>query len=334
MDKNIYSNSNLNYTKTIVITGGAGFLGRHLCSTLLKNNHKVICIDNLITGNLKNIEDFKSNELFSFINHDISRELPIEINKDDTHIDEIYNLASLASPEKYKTYPIETIMVNFMGTKNMLDLAKKKHAKFLLTSTSEVYGDPLVHPQAEDYYGNVNTVGARSCYDESKRLAETITYEYNKKFNIDTKIVRIFNTYGPYMDLRDGRVITNFINKINNNEPVEIYGNGEQTRSFCYVDDMIDGLIKMMNSKEHGPINIGNPFCEFTLNQLVICLEKLFKKQIKVNYLEPTENDPKCRKPIIDRAIKYLNWEPKIDIENGLMKTIDYFNSILIPKIQ
>jgi len=334
MDKNIYSNSNLNYTKTIVITGGAGFLGRHLCSTLLKNNHKVICIDNLITGNLKNIEDFKSNELFSFINHDISRELPIEINNDDTHIDEIYNLASLASPEKYKTYPIETIMVNFMGTKNMLDLAKKKHAKFLLTSTSEVYGDPLVHPQAEDYYGNVNTVGARSCYDESKRLAETITYEYNKKFNIDTKIVRIFNTYGPYMDLRDGRVITNFINKINNNEPVEIYGNGEQTRSFCYVDDMIDGLIKMMNSKEHGPINIGNPFCEFTLNQLVICLEKLFKKQIKVNYLEPTENDPKCRKPIIDRAIKYLNWEPKIDIENGLMKTIDYFNSILIPKIQ
>ena len=277
---NIYSNTNV--VKTVVVTGGAGFLGRHLCGRLLKENHKVICIDNLITGNLKNIEEFKLNKNFLFINHDISNELPTIINDETVYIDEIYNLASLASPEKYKAYPIETIMVNFMGTKNMLDFSKKKNAKFLLTSTSEVYGDPLIHPQPEEYYGNVNTVGSRSCYDESKRLAETITYEYNKKFNLDTKIVRIFNTYGPYMDIRDGRVITNFINKINSNQPVEIYGNGEQTRSFCYVDDMIDGLIKMMDSNQHGPINIGNPFCEFTLNQLVNSLELIYKKTIKI----------------------------------------------------
>lgn len=321
---NIYSNTN--NKKTALVTGGAGFLGRHLCSRLLQENYKVICIDNLITGNLKNIEQFKMNENFLFINHDISNDIPGEFLKSEFHIDEIYNLASLASPEKYKTFPIETIMVNFMGTKNMLDLSRMKRAKFLLTSTSEVYGDPLVHPQSEDYYGNVNTVGSRSCYDESKRLAETITYEYNKKFNIDTKIVRIFNTYGPYMDIRDGRVITNFIDKINNNEPVEIYGSGKQTRSFCYVDDMIDGLFKMMNSKQHGPLNLGNPFCEFTLNELVVCFEKIYKKQIKINYLESTENDPKCRKPIIDKARVLLNWEPKINIEEGLIKTINYFN--------
>jgi UDP-glucuronate decarboxylase len=307
-------------SKTIIVTGGAGFLGRHLCSILLENeSNKVICIDNLITGDIKNINEFINNPNFKFINHDIIT--PIEIAE---HIDEIYNLASLASPDKYKAYPIETMMVNFMGTKNMLDLAKKCGAKILLTSTSEVYGDPEVHPQPEEYYGNVNTIGERSCYDESKRLAETIMYEYNKLYKLDTKIVRIFNTFGPYMNIRDGRVITNFIDKINNNEAVEIYGTGEQTRSFCYVDDLIDGLIAMMNSDEHGPINIGNPDCEFTLNELVKIFEKVLEKKIEVKYLKGTENDPKCRKPVITKAKEKLNWYPKITLEEGLARTIKF----------
>jgi UDP-glucuronate decarboxylase len=229
-------------------------------------------------------------------------------------------LASIASPDKYKKYPIETIMVNFQGTKNILDLAKVHNAKILFTSTSEVYGEPLVHPQPEEYYGNVNTVGRRSCYDESKRLAETLMYEYRKEYNIDTKIVRLFNTYGPYMDEHDGRVITNFFYKIKNNEPIEIYGNGEQTRSFCYVSDTIDGLVKMMESAESGPINIGNPNCEFSLNELAEIFRKISKKDIKINYLEGTENDPKCRKPIIDKAIEKLNWYPKINLEEGLQQ--------------
>ena len=299
--------------KIIVVTGGAGFLGRNLCKKLLENTYnKVICIDNLLIGREINIEEFKSNPNFKFLKFDITKHIFIP------HIDEIYNLASIASPEKYKKYPIETINVNFQGTKNMLDMAKKHNAKILLTSTSEVYGDPLIHPQDENYYGNVNIIGERSCYDESKRLAETLMYEYRKQYNIDTKIVRIFNTYGKYMDEKDGRVITNFINKIKNDEPVNIYGNGEQTRSFCYVDDMIDGLIKMMNSKEKGPINLGNPNCEFTLNELVKILENITNKKIKINYLPETENDPKCRKPVIDKAITKLNWKPNIDIEKGL----------------
>jgi UDP-glucuronate decarboxylase len=307
--------------KTILVTGGAGFLGRHLCCNLLEDpENKVICIDNFITGSINNIHDLISNPNFRFINHDIIQ--PIDL---DEPIDEIYNLASLASPDKYKEYPIETIMVNFMGTKNMLDLAKKYNAKILLTSTSEVYGDPEVHPQPEYYYGNVNTVGERSCYDESKRLAETIMYEYKKLYKIDTKIVRIFNTFGPYMNINDGRVITNFIAKINNKEAVEIYGDGKQTRSFCYVDDMIDGLIAMMNSKEHGPINIGNPDCEFTMNELVRLFEKIYDMQIDVKYLNATENDPKCRKPVITKAIEKLNWYPKVCLEEGLRKTIAFY---------
>lgn len=303
----------------ILITGGAGFLGRHLCAKLLENpsNH-IICMDNLITGKESNIEEFKSNINFKFIELDITKKIDIDIK----NIDEIYNLASLASPYKYKTYPIETMMVNFMGTKNILDLARIHNAKVLLSSTSEVYGDPLVHPQPEEYYGNVNTIGERSCYDESKRLAETLMYEYKKLYNLDTKIVRIFNTYGPYMDKRDGRVITNFLYKIEKNESLEIYGNGEQTRSFCYVDDLIDGIIKMMKSQESGPINLGNPNCEFTLNELIKILEKLTDKQLKVKYLPETENDPKCRKPIINKANNKLNWYPKINLEEGLKKMI------------
>jgi UDP-glucuronate decarboxylase len=301
----------------ILITGGAGFIGSNLCRKLLENPfNKVICMDNLITGNTENLKEFESNKNFQFINFDIAYGIPYIGT-----INEIYNLASLASPDKYKAYPIETIMVNFMGTKNMLDLAKIHNAKILLTSTSEVYGDPLVHPQHENYYGNVNTVGERSCYDESKRLAETITYEYNKLYGLDTKIVRIFNTFGPNMSVHDGRVITNFLHKIKLNESIEIYGTGEQTRSFCYVDDMVDGLIKMMNSSEKGPINLGNPDCEFSLNELVFVLEKIYSEKLNVLYLPPTENDPQCRKPVIDLANR-LNWYPCINLEEGLRKMI------------
>jgi UDP-glucuronate decarboxylase len=309
------TNIQYNKFKIILVTGGAGFLGRHLCKKLLENpNNKIICLDNLITGKESNIDELKVNPNFKFLQFDITKKIFLP------HIDEIYNLASLASPDKYKAYPIETIMVNFQGTKNVLDLAKTHNSKILLSSTSEVYGDPLIHPQPEEYYGNVNTIGERSCYDESKRLAETLMYEYKKQYNLDTKIIRIFNTYGPYMDEKDGRVITNFIYKIKNNEPLEIYGSGNQTRSFCYVDDLIDGIIKMMNSPESGPINLGNPDCEFTLNELVNVLKKISNKELQVNYLPETENDPKCRKPIIDKAQKLLNWYPTISLEEGLKK--------------
>lgn len=315
------------YLNAIVITGGAGFLGRHLCAKLLEDeNNYIICIDNLVTGKLKNINDFLNNPRFKFINHDITLNLSFDkFNIDRSMIKEIYNLASIASPDKYKEKSIETIMVNFIGTKNMLELAKECNAKILLTSTSEVYGDPLVHPQGEDYYGNVNTVGERSCYDESKRLAETLMYEYNKCYGINTKIVRIFNTYGPYMDEKDGRIITNFLYKILRDETVEIYGDGEQTRSFCYVDDMVSGLIKMMSSEERGPINIGNPYCEFTINKLVDIFENILDKKIKKVYLPSTENDPKCRKPVINKAMELLAWFPNINIEEGLIKTYEYY---------
>jgi len=316
IDKERTNIKNNNF-KIILVTGGAGFLGRHLCKKLLENkSNKVICLDNLITGKESNINEFKTNRNFKFLKFDITKKIFLH------HVDEIYNLASLASPDKYKAYPIETIMVNFMGTKNTLDLACIHNAKILLTSTSEVYGDPLIHPQPEEYYGNVNTIGERSCYDESKRLAETLMYEYKKKYLLDTKIVRIFNTYGPFMDEKDGRVITNFLYKINTNKPLEIYGSGEQTRSFCYVDDLIDGLIAMMDSQESGPINLGNPNCEFTLNELVVTLEKITNKKLEIKYLPSTENDPKCRKPIIDKAINKLNWFPKINLEEGLKKMI------------
>jgi len=306
-----------NKFKIILVTGGAGFLGRHLCQKLLECPfNKVISLDNFITGKETNIEEFKTNPNFKLLKFDITKKIFLP------HVDEIYHLASLASPDKYKAYPIETIMVNFEGTKNVLDLAKVHDAKLLLTSTSEVYGDPLVHPQPEEYYGNVNTIGERSCYDESKRLAETLMYEYKKKYNLDTKIVRLFNTYGPYMDEKDGRVITNFLYKIKKNEAIEIYGSGEQTRSFCYVTDTIDGLVKMMGSSESGPINIGNPNCEFTLNELVSLLKKITGNDLEVKYLPGTENDPKCRKPIIEKANQKLNWYPTILLEEGLRKMI------------
>lgn len=308
--------------KIILIAGGAGFLGRHLCKKLLEDNNKIICIDNLVTGKLDNINEFISNNNFTFINCDIRYDILLD---NIESIDEIYNFACIASPDKYKIYSIETLQTCFNGTENLLKLAKKYNAKFLFASTSEVYGDPNIHPQPESYYGNVNTVGERSCYDEGKRVGETLVYEYNKKFNLDTKIIRIFNTYGPYMDINDGRVITNFINQIKNNEKIKIYGDGTQTRSFCYVDDLINGIISMMNSHEKGPINLGNPNCEFTLNELVKIYENIINKKLDVEYLNYTENDPKQRKPNIDKAIQKLNFNPIIDINKGLKNTIKFY---------
>ncbi len=313
--------------KTILITGGCGFIGSHLCKRLIKENNKIICIDNLITGSTNNISELlqdnnNNKNNFIFIQKNVIDKIII-----DEKIDEIYHLACIASPDKYKKYSIETLETCFIGTKNMLELAKEKNAKILISSTSEVYGNPLVHPQPEEYYGNVNTIGERSCYDEGKRIAETLMYEYNKKFNVNTKIVRIFNTYGPNMDINDGRVITNFIKQFLENKPFEIYGKGFQTRSFCYIDDMIDGLIRMMNSEEKGPINIGNPYCEFTLIDLVKVFESIVKKPIDIHYLSETENDPQQRKPNIEKAQKLLGFEPKIILEEGLKKTIDYFIS-------
>jgi len=306
----------------ILVTGGAGFLGRHICKKLLENQqttNKVICMDNLVTGKYSNIEEFVGNPNFKFVNFDIKNKIFLP------QVDKIYHLACIASPDKYKQYSIETLVTSFIGTKNILDLAKKHNAKLLFTSTSEVYGDPLVHPQPEEYFGNVNTVGERSCYDEGKRVAETLIYEYRKKFNLDLKIVRLFNTYGPYMDLNDGRVITNFINQIISGENLKIYGDGSQTRSFCYVDDMIEGLISMMESSELGPINLGNPNCEFTLNELIKVFEKVVSKNLSVDYSDATENDPKQRKPDITKAQQLLGFDPKIGTEEGIQKTMSYF---------
>lgn len=309
-----------NQYKIILIAGGAGFLGRHLCKKLLENsNNKIICMDNLITGNINNIEEFINNKNFKFINFNINNKIFLP------HVDQIYNLACIASPDKYKIYSIETLETCFIGTTNLLQLAKKHNAKFLFTSTSEIYGDPLVHPQPEEYYGNVNTVGERSCYDEGKRVCETLIYEYRKKFNLDLKIVRLFNTYGPYMDINDGRVITNFIKQIKNNENLKIYGNGNQTRSFCYISDIINGLVSMMNSSESGPINLGNPNCEFTLNELVKIFEKIMGKKLNIDYIDSMQDDPQQRKPVIDKAKSLLNFNPVIDIEEGLLLTMKYF---------
>ena len=307
--------------KIVLITGAAGFIGTNLSLHLLHNPYiRVIGVDNLLTSATPTIE----NERFSFMKCDIVTEHHL-LNAID-HVDEIYHLASIASPPKYKKWPIETLDVNVIGTRNMLDLAVKHNAKFLLTSTSEVYGDPLVNPQHESYYGNVNTVGERSCYDESKRCAETYVYEYRRRYgDNDFKICRIFNTYGPHMDLYDGRMVTNIIQAILYNDPVTIYGDGTQTRALCYIDDMVEGLTRLMSSSEIGPMNLGNPDTEMSLNELIEVFEQLVGFPIQRNYVERTENDPVQRKPDISLAKDRLGFYCKVSLDQGLRETLRHF---------
>lgn len=311
--------------KTIVVTGGAGFLGSNLCDVLIKNNEKVICVDNLFTGSKDNIEHLLTNGNFEFINHDIIEPLFL----DTLMIDQIYNLACPASPIQYQINPVRTIKANTIGVINMLGLAKKHRARILQASTSEVYGDPLEHPQKESYKGNVNTIGPRSCYDEGKRVAETLFFDYRRQHNLDIKVARIFNTYGPRMYENDGRVVSNFIVKALKNEPLEIYGNGLQTRSFCYVSDLITGLVTFMNTENFtGPVNIGNPI-ELEVKELAKKIIKLTKSKSKIIYKELPQDDPLKRRPDITLAKKMLKWEPKVPIDEGLTNTIEFFRQKL-----
>lgn len=308
--------------KTILVAGGCGFVGSNLCEYLLNEGNKVICLDNLFTGKKDNIEHMKNNINFEFMYHDIV--YPIDMNK---HIDEIYNLACPASPPKYQIDPIYTAKTNFLGTLNLLELARQNKCKFLLSSTSEIYGEPTISPQNEKYRGNVNTIGIRSCYDEGKRIAETLTMDYHNKFNIDTKIIRIFNTYGPNMDKNDGRVITNFISQMLNNEEITIYGTGKQTRSFCYIDDLIIGIVKLMDSNYNKPVNIGNPN-EINLLTLLNTLSKyIILQPNQIKYCPLPKDDPTNRKPDITLAKQILDWEPKVSLEEGLVKTIEYLKN-------
>ena len=309
-------------TTTTLITGGAGFIGTNLCKRLLSDGHKVICVDNLYTGQKRNIEPLMSNPNFKFINHNI-----IEPLNNEEKIDEIYNLACPASPPHYQKDPIFTLQTNFMGMSNMLELANKNNCKILQASTSEVYGDPLEHPQKESYWGHVNCVGIRSCYDEGKRCAETLCFNYINEYKVDVKIIRIFNTYGPSMDKDDGRVVTNFINQALFDKDITIYGDGKQTRSFQFVDDLIEAMIRVMKTDNtfHGPINLGNPN-EFTIKELAeITLELIKDSKSKIVYVELPQDDPCKRKPDISLAKEKLGWEPKIQLREGLKKTIDYF---------
>jgi dTDP-glucose 4,6-dehydratase len=303
----------------ILLTGGAGFIGSHLCNLLIGKNHSIICMDNLITGKKENINHLLDNPNFKFIEHDVSKYINIK-----EPIDYCLHFASPASPVDYLKYPIKTLKVGSLGTHNVLGVAKEHKAKFLLASTSEVYGDPLVNPQPETYWGNVNPIGPRGVYDEAKRFAEAITLAYHRSHGIDTKIVRIFNTYGPQMRDHDGRAIPNFIDQALKNEPVTVYGDGSQTRSFCYVSDLIDGIYRLMNSKLNEPVNIGNPN-EMTLLELAKKIIELTKSKSKIEYKPLPVNDPKVRRPDISKAKKELNWQPIVSLEQGLQSTIDWF---------
>lgn len=304
--------------KTILISGGAGFIGSNLCHILI-HIHKVICIDNLYTGSIKNIESLLKHPNFIFINHNIIEPFTIQ-----QKIDEIYHLACPASPKEYQKDPIFTLKTNFMGSLHMLELAKAHNAKILLTSTSEIYGEPTISPQHENYRGNVNTTGIRSCYDEGKRISETLFADYARSYGLNIRIARIFNTYGPRMSKYDGRVVTNFISQMCENKNITIYGNGEQTRSFCYIDDTIYGLISLMNSDCSFPINIGNTK-EITIKDLVVILQSLMPNSTsKIVYKPLPSDDPTNRRPNIELAQKFLYWKPKTKLEDGLKKTITY----------
>lgn len=310
--------------KRILITGGAGFVGSNLCKRLLNEGNYIICVDNLYTGRMVNIEGMLDNPNFEFINHNIIE--PIDIP-----CDEIYNLACPASPPHYQKSPTYTTKTCILGMINMLDLATKYNAKIMQFSTSEVYGDPLVHPQVETYRGNVNPIGIRSCYDEGKRCTETLCFDYNREFGTKIKVIRIFNTYGPQMDPEDGRVVSNLILQALKGEEITLYGDGQQTRSFCYVDDLVEGIIRMMNSRDDflGPVNLGNPG-EFTIKQLADIIMEMVETNSKVVYCDLPKDDPMQRKPDISVAKRELNnWEPKISLREGLVPTIEYFRSTL-----
>ena len=318
----------MNSKKNILITGGAGFIGSHLCKRLLNDGNKIICLDNLFTGSKDNISGLIDNPDFEFVNHDITK----PYYRDG--IDQIYNLACPASPIHYQINPIKTVKTCTIGVINMLGLAKKNKTKILQASTSEIYGDPEIHPQTEKYNGNVNTLGRRSCYDEGKRCAETLFMDYKREYNLNIKIVRIFNTYGPNMAINDGRVVSNFINQALNQEEITINGNGNQTRSFQYIDDLIDGMIKMMETENSfiGPVNLGNPN-EISMNELASKVLELTQSKSRLVFMDLPEDDPKRRKPDISLAIKNLNWKPEYDLDQGLIDTIKYFKEINLIKL-
>ena len=310
--------------KKILVTGGAGFLGSHLCDRLIEQGHEVLCLDSLFTGNLKNIEGLIKHPSFKFIKHDVVD----AINADN--LDEIYNLACPASPVHYQHNPIHTMKTSVLGALSVLELARKTGAKVFQASTSEVYGDPSVHPQPEEYWGNVNTIGIRSCYDEGKRAAETLFFDYQRTYNLRIKVVRIFNTYGPRMAADDGRVVSNFIVQALRGEDLTVYGEGSQTRSFCYADDLVEGFIRLMNSDDSvtGPINLGNPG-EFTMIELAEKVLRLTGSKSKLIHMPLPQDDPKQRRPDITKAKQNLNWEPTIALEQGLEKTIAYFREAI-----
>ena len=305
-------------TMNIVITGGSGFVGSYLCENLINDGHKIIVIDNLLTGSTDNINNLMDNENFSFIEHDVQNHIEIE-----DKVDYVLHFASAASPKAYTEHPVNTLKAGSVGTINTLGLAKKHSAEYLLASTSEVYGDPLISPQNEEYWGNVNPNGERSMYDEAKRFAEAAVATYSRSYGLKTKIVRIFNTYGPRMQLNDGRVVTNFIVQALRNENITIYGDGTQTRSFSYVEDTVAGIISLMNSTEYDVFNIGNPN-EMTVGQLAEKIIKLTDSTSEIKYLELPNDDPKQRKPDITKAKTKLNWEPKVNLDEGLAKTISW----------
>lgn len=309
--------------KRILVTGGAGFLGSHLCERLLNEGNEVLCVDNLFTGRKSNVHHLMDNKNFEFLRHDVTFPLYAEV-------DEIYNLACPASPVHYQFDPVQTTKTSVLGAINMLGLAKRLRIKILQASTSEVYGDPEVHPQPESYKGSVSTTGIRACYDEGKRCAETLFFDYHRQHKLAIKVMRIFNTYGPRMHPNDGRVVSNFIVQALKGEDITIFGDGTQTRSFCYVDDNIEGMYRLMNSRDGftGPVNIGNPG-EFTMLELAELVIEMTNSKSKLKFLPLPQDDPMQRQPIIDLAKKELGWEPRVDLKTGLIKTIAYFDSLL-----
>jgi UDP-glucuronate decarboxylase len=302
----------------IVVTGGAGFIGSHLVDRLMESGHKVICVDNLYTGRKSNNAQWSEHPNFQFIEHDVVDSIMID------NIDQIYHLACPASPVHYQSNPIQTAKTNFLGTLNMLELAKQSKARILLASTSEVYGDPLIHPQVESYWGNVNCTGIRSCYDEGKRVAETITFDYHRQFGIEIRVARIFNTHGERMLENDGRVVSNFVVQALKGIPLTIYGDGSQTRSFCYVSDLVEGLMRLMNGSYIGPVNLGNPG-EYTILQLAQTIQNMIDPTTEIIFKPLPQDDPQRRQPDISQAKSHLGWEPTVQLKEGLSKTIAYF---------